>query len=66
MTLQLGKSQWEMLKQVVKCTKAHDGNFGGYSGMASVLQGPGGVLGAPYLGSLRESLFDTLCIIDVK
>lgn len=46
--------------------KIFDENFGGYWGMASVLQGPGGVLQAPYLGSLRESLFDTACIIDVK
>ncbi len=35
-------------------------------GLASVLQGPGGVLQTPYLGGLRESLFDTACIIDVK
>lgn len=34
--------------------------------MASVLQGPGGVLQTPYLGGLRESLFDTACIIDAK
>lgn len=46
--------------------KTRDENFGGYWGMASVLQGPGGVLQAPYLGGLRESLFDTACIIDVK
>lgn len=46
--------------------KTHDEKFGGYWEMASVLQGPGGVLQTPYLGCLRESLFDTACIIDVK
>lgn len=34
--------------------------------MASVLQGPGGALEAPYLGGLRENLFNTACIINVK
>ena len=46
--------------------KKHDENFGGNRRMASVLQGPGGVIQAPHLGSLRESLFDTACIINVK
>lgn len=46
--------------------KTHEEKFGGYTGLSSVLQGPGGVLQAPYLGGLRESLFNTACIIDVK
>lgn len=34
--------------------------------VVSVLQGSGGVHQIPYLGGLRESQFDTTCIINVK